>query len=111
VSTWEGGVRVPGIVYWKGMITPGQINDGLFYQVAAGMSSGDDDMVNPGAMTTVETYPFSKMFNLYLDPKESHSFMVRKILLSSTFSNAYFAHLATFQKYPPKTQVSGAITQ
>ncbi len=28
--TWEGGVRVPGVVYWKGMITPGQINDGLF---------------------------------------------------------------------------------
>jgi arylsulfatase len=28
--TWEGGVRVPGIVYWKDMITPGQINDGLF---------------------------------------------------------------------------------
>ena len=28
--TWEGGVRVPGIVYWKGMITPGQQNDGLF---------------------------------------------------------------------------------
>jgi arylsulfatase A-like enzyme len=29
-STWEGGVRVPGIVFWKGLITPGQINDGLF---------------------------------------------------------------------------------
>lgn len=28
--TWEGGVRVPGVVYWKGMITPGQISDGLF---------------------------------------------------------------------------------
>jgi arylsulfatase A-like enzyme len=29
-STWEGGVRVPAVVYWKGMITPGQVNDGLF---------------------------------------------------------------------------------
>ena len=28
--TWEGGVRVPGIVYWKDMIKPGQANDGLF---------------------------------------------------------------------------------
>ncbi|MEQ5768848.1 arylsulfatase [Halomonas sp. H33-56] len=29
-TTWEGGVRVPGIAYWKGMIPPGQRSDGLF---------------------------------------------------------------------------------
>lgn len=29
-STWEGGVRVPGIVYWKDMISPGQVNHGVF---------------------------------------------------------------------------------
>jgi arylsulfatase len=29
-STWEGGVRVPGIAYWPSMISPGQSNDGLF---------------------------------------------------------------------------------
>jgi arylsulfatase len=29
-TTWEGGVRVPGIAYWKGMITPGQVSDDLF---------------------------------------------------------------------------------
>lgn len=28
-STWEGGVRVPTFVYWKGMITPRR-SDGLF---------------------------------------------------------------------------------
>ncbi|MEN9569036.1 MAG: hypothetical protein RL172_267 [Bacteroidota bacterium] len=28
-STWEGGVRVPGIAYWKGMIKP-RSSDGLF---------------------------------------------------------------------------------
>jgi arylsulfatase len=28
-STWEGGVRVPTFVYWKGMITPRK-SDGLF---------------------------------------------------------------------------------
>jgi arylsulfatase A-like enzyme len=28
--TWEGGVRVPALVYWKGMITPGQVNNGVF---------------------------------------------------------------------------------
>lgn len=29
-TTWEGGTRVPGIAYWKGMIEPGQETDGLF---------------------------------------------------------------------------------
>lgn len=30
LSGWEGGIRIPGVVYWKGMIKPGQVNDGLF---------------------------------------------------------------------------------
>jgi arylsulfatase len=29
-TTWEGGTRVPGIAYWKGMIAPGRTSDGLF---------------------------------------------------------------------------------
>ena len=29
-TTWEGGVRVPAIANWPGMIEPGRISDGLF---------------------------------------------------------------------------------
>jgi arylsulfatase len=29
-TTWEGGVRVPGIAYWKGMIAPGRESDEMF---------------------------------------------------------------------------------
>ena len=29
-TTWEGGVRVPGIAYWKGMIEPGRESDDVF---------------------------------------------------------------------------------
>lgn len=29
-STWEGGVRVPGVAYWRGMIKPGRQSDDLF---------------------------------------------------------------------------------
>jgi len=29
-SAWEGGVRVPGIAYWKGVIAPGRESDDLF---------------------------------------------------------------------------------
>ena len=38
-TTWEGGVRVPGIVYWKGMIEPGQINNGLMHLTDLYMTS------------------------------------------------------------------------
>ena len=31
-TTWEGGVRVPGIAYWPGMIKAGRQSDGLFDQ-------------------------------------------------------------------------------
>ncbi|MEZ4768046.1 MAG: arylsulfatase [Caldilineales bacterium] len=29
-STWEGGVRVPAVAYWKGMIKPGRVSDEVF---------------------------------------------------------------------------------
>ncbi len=29
-TTWEGGVRIPGIAYWPGMIKPGRVSDGVF---------------------------------------------------------------------------------
>jgi arylsulfatase len=29
-TTWEGGVRVPGIAYWKGMIKPARESDDVF---------------------------------------------------------------------------------
>ncbi len=29
-SSYEGGVRVPGIAYWKGTISPGRVSSGLF---------------------------------------------------------------------------------
>lgn len=31
-TTWEGGVRVPGIFYWPGMVKAGRQSDGLFDQ-------------------------------------------------------------------------------
>jgi len=30
-TTWEGGVRGPGIAYWPGAIAPGRECDGLFH--------------------------------------------------------------------------------
>ncbi len=163
-STWEGGVREPGIVSWKGMIKPGQVSDGLFdfcdllptslalagawdlipedrfidgvdqtsflladgglsnrkfvyyylgknpaacraaeYKfVVAGISGDDRDTVNPGGWTSLEQYPQGKFFNLFLDAKEEHSYLVRKLAISGVFTGALAAHIATFSKYPNK---------
>ncbi|MBU0609281.1 MAG: sulfatase-like hydrolase/transferase [Armatimonadetes bacterium] len=167
-STWEGGMRVPGIVYWKGMITSGQVSDGLFdladlfntsialagandqlpkdryidgidqtsflladtgqsnrkfvyywlmdtmsgvrvgeykYMIAS-TSDDSQDVVNPGGFSgEAIKYSYGRTFNLYLDPKETHSFFVRKIIYEDTFHTAMVSHQATFVKYPPKKVV------
>lgn len=165
-GTWEGSVRVPGIVYWKGMIAPGRISDGLFdladlfntsialagaqdktptdryidgidqtsflvtdgglsnrkyiYYwlqdifaglrvaefkfVTAGMSEGDHDVVNPGSLTTLETYKNAKLFNLYLDPKEQYSFWGRQTFMDHLFPEPMRAHRATYVKFPSTPQ-------
>ena len=169
-STWEGGVRVPAIVYWKGMTTPGRVSDGLFdladlfntsltlagakdempsdryidgidetsflladkgesnrravyfwlettfsgvriaewKAMLAATSTDDRDVVNWGGFSGADVaYSYGRTFNLYLDPKETHSFLIRKDLYVDVFHAAMMEHAATFKKYPPKTPVVG----
>ncbi len=169
-STWEGGMRVPGIVYWKGMIKPGRESDGLFdlmdlfntslalagalnfipgdryidgidqtsflladeglsnrkyvyywlmstfsairsgeykMMAAATYSLPLQDMWNPGGFTGALTkFVYRKLFNLYMDPKETHDFFIRKAVYEHYFNSAVDAHMKTFQKYPPKKPLS-----
>jgi len=164
-STWEGGVRVPGIFCWPGMIEGGQVSDGLFdfndlmptllalaggsaqlpadryidgidqssfllspgglshrkfhyywlMQNFSGMrcgeykmlltSTSDDetDAAGPGGFTGIlqrHTYP--KLFNLYLDPKEQHNYLTRKLAYVEAFQLGMRRHLASFKRFPPK---------
>jgi hypothetical protein len=46
------------------------------------------------------TYP--RLFNLYLDPKESKSYLTRKLAYLEVLREGMRDHLATFQAYPPK---------
>jgi arylsulfatase A-like enzyme len=48
-TSWEGGVRVPGIAYWKGMIAPGRESDELFdlmdlFFTSAALAGATDDV-------------------------------------------------------------------
>ncbi len=164
-STWEGGVRVPGLLMWPGMIEAGRQSDGLFdfndllptalalagasdrlpvdryidgvdqssflltpdglsnrkyhyywlkddfsalrcgeYKMVLRATSDDEsDAFGAGGFTGVlQQYAYAKLYNLYLDPKESHNYMTRKLAYMETFQLGIRAHLGTFRKYPPK---------
>lgn len=164
-STWEGGVRVPGIFVWPGMIEAGRQSDGLFafadvfttsallagaedkipadrfidgvdqtsfllapdgdsnrkyhyywmgqtpsavrcgeYKFMVASTSDDDtDVAGPGGFTGVnQRYSYGRFFNLYLDPKESKSYMTRKLAYLEVFTRGMFQHMMTMRQYPPK---------
>ena len=164
-STWEGGVRVPGIVAWPGMIDEGRTSDGIvnfcdllptacalagvpdvvptdryidgvdqtsFLLAPAGLSNrkshyywllrdlaavrvgeykfvllstsdDDTDVAGPGGFTGVtQRYTYARLYNLYLDPLERHSYLTRKLAYNEAFTTALRLHLTSFRDYPPK---------
>lgn len=163
-STWEGGVRVPGLAYWPGMIKPGRESDGIFdladlfatsltlagagdkvptdryvdsvdqtsflladdgdsnrkfeyYWLAdrfSGLRFGEykymmtiegevpNDYIDGGFGGSATNLAYGALYNLYLDPKETHNFIIRKLPYISLYQAAAARHLATFKAYPPK---------
>lgn len=168
-STWEGGVRVPMVIAWPGVIEGGQVSDGIFdfndilptvmemagagdaipsdrfidgidqtsFLLAPGGRSnrkyhyywlgqsfsalrcgeykfmltavGDDpgsthDVHGPGGFSGVfQKYPYGRLYNLYLDPKETHSYMIRKLAYQDALVGQVRRHVQTFAPpYQPK---------
>jgi arylsulfatase len=64
-STWEGGVRVPGIVSWPGVVDAGRVSDGLF---------AFTDLL-PTAMTLAGS-PGSVPSDRYVDGVDQSSFLL-----------------------------------
>jgi len=168
-STWEGGVRVPMVIAWPGMIEAGRVTDGIFdfndvlptvlalagtpeaipsdrfidgidqssfllapdgrsnrkyhyYWLGQAFSAlrcgeyklvlnavGDDpvsqgDVHGGGGFSgTFQKFPYGKLFNLYLDPTETHSYLIRKLAYQEALVGRVAGHRATFRPpYQPK---------
>jgi len=67
------------------------------------ISDDEHDVVNPGGFTgVVQQYPYGRFFNLYLDPKETHSYLIRKLVYIELIQRAVGDHLRTFRDYASK---------
>jgi len=80
------------------------IRCGEYKMVLRSTSDDDDGAWGPGGFTGIlqqHTYP--ALYNLYLDPKESHNYMTRKLAYMEVFQLGIRQHLASFKRFPPKT--------
>ena len=68
-----------------------------------GTSDEGAGSASPGGFTGVlERYAYARLYNLYLDPKETHNYMTRKLAYLDTFQSGIRRHLGTFRHFPPK---------
>ena len=76
---------------------------GEYKMMLRSTSDEDSGAFGPGGFTGVlQQHTYAKLFNLYLDPKETHNYMTRKLAYMEAFQLGIRQHLATFKKFPPK---------
>lgn len=93
------------VYYWLGR-TFSAMRVGEYKFMLASISDDDRDVHNPGGFTGVtQKYPYGRLYNLYLDPKETRSYLIRKLAYLEAFQSGVKSHLMTFKKYPPKVVV------
>ncbi len=75
--------------------------------MVASTSDDDRDCLNLGGFTGVtQKYSHGRLYNLYLDPKESRSYMIRKLAYIDSFTSGIAKHFSTFGAYPPKHPIA-----
>jgi arylsulfatase len=76
---------------------------GEYKYMLSSISDNETDVVNPGGFTgTLQQYPYGRLFNLFLDPKETHSYLIRKLVYIELIQRAVGEHLRTFRDFPAR---------
>ena len=69
----------------------------------------DTDVAGPGGFTGVtQNYTYARLYNLYLDPKEQHSYLIRKLAYIEAFMSGIREHLAHVPGPPAEEHRLGA---
>ncbi len=72
----------------------------------ASISDDSTDVWNPSGFTGVsQKYPYGRLYNLYLDPKETRSYLIRKLAYMEAFQHGIRDHVRTFRDHPSKLVV------
>ena len=67
--------------------------------MVASTSDDDRDCLNLGGFTGVtQKYTHGRLYNLYLDPKESRSYMIRKLAYIDSFTSGIANHFRTLRR-------------
>ncbi len=75
--------------------------------MVASTSDDDRDCFNLGGFTGVtQKYSHGRLYNLYLDPKENHSYLIRKLAYVESFTSGIADHFRTFGEYPPRHPIA-----
>jgi arylsulfatase len=92
--------------YWL-TVTYSAVRVGEYKYMSASITDDDTDVLNPGGFTgTVQRYPYGRLYNLYLDPKESRSYMIRKLVYIDAILDEMGRHRRTFHEWPNKPIMS-----
>jgi arylsulfatase len=82
---------------------------GEYKMMVVSTSDDDSDVAGAGGFTGVtQRYTYARMYNLYLDPKEQHSYMTRKLAYNDALLSGVFHHMGTVMRFPGKRFVGGA---
>ena len=91
--------------YWLGQMFSA-LRVGEYKFMLSSITDDDTDVLNPGGFTgSAQKYPYGRLYNLYLDPKETRSYLIRKLAYLEAFQNGVRDHLMSFRDYPPKLLV------
>ena len=93
------------LYYWLGQMFSA-LRVGEYKFMLGSISDGNGDVATDGGFSgVVQKYPYGRVYNLYLDPKEQHSYLIRKLAYLEAFQHGLRDHIHSFAQYPPKASV------